>query len=79
MQVAVWVILFASVFPQRKTQHRRGEQEGVENKTENEEIQRASNAKSDEETTNDKHKQGRRDGAGKAGEVLPKASSAVQL
>ena len=43
MQVAVWVILFASVFPQRKTQHRRGEQEGEENKTENEEIQRASN------------------------------------
>ena len=36
MQVAVWVILFASVFPQRKTQHRRGEQEGEENKTENE-------------------------------------------
>ena len=33
MQVAVWVILFASVFPQRKTQHRRGEQEGEENKT----------------------------------------------
>ena len=33
MQVAVWVILFASVFPKRKTQHRRGEQEGEENKT----------------------------------------------
>ena len=80
MQVAVWVILFASVFPQRKTQHRRAEQEGEENKTENEQIQRASNAKkSDEETTNEKHKKGRRDGAGKAGEVLPKASSAVQL
>ena len=56
MQVAVWVILFASVFPQRKTQHRRAEQEGEENKTENEQIQRASNAKkSDEETTNEKH------------------------
>ena len=49
MQVAVWVILFASVFPQRKTQHRRGEQEGEENKTENEKIQRASIAESDEE------------------------------
>ena len=35
MQVVVWVILLASVFPQRKTQHRR-EQEGEENKTENE-------------------------------------------
>ena len=50
MQVAVWVILFASVLPKEK-HNRRGEQESEENKTENEKIQRASIAKSDEETT----------------------------
>ena len=33
MQVAVWVILFCFGFPKRKTRHRRGEQEGEENKT----------------------------------------------
>ena len=36
---------FCFGFPQRKTRHRRGEQEGEENKTENEKIQRASNVK----------------------------------
>ena len=79
VQVAVWVFLFVPVFRQRNTQHRRGEQEGEENKTENEEIQRASNAPATKKQRLETHKNGWQDGAGEAGEMLPKANSAAQL
>ena len=79
VQVAVWVFLFVPVFRQRNTQHRRGEQEGEENKTENEAIQRASNAPATKKQRLETHKNGWQDGAGEAGEMLPKANSAAQL
>ena len=60
MQVAVWVILFASVFPQRKTQHRHNTGEKSERakktKQRTKKYKEHRMQKSDEETTNEKHK-----------------------
>ena len=53
---------FCFGFPQRKTQHRRGEQEGEENKTENEEIKRASNATATKKQRLKTHKKGDKKG-----------------